>query len=41
MRKQLTAVLGLFTGLALCLAPQATALPTSADQLAGPARQAA
>ncbi|MDH6565284.1 type 1 glutamine amidotransferase [Streptomyces sp. SAI-117] len=41
MRKQLTAVLGLFTGLALCLAPQATALPTRADQPAAPARQAA
>ncbi|WP_020134955.1 ThuA domain-containing protein [Streptomyces sp. 351MFTsu5.1] len=41
MRKRLTAVLGLFTGLALCLAPQATALPTAQDQPAGPARQAA
>ncbi|MDH6589781.1 type 1 glutamine amidotransferase [Streptomyces sp. SAI-133] len=41
MRKRLTALLGLFTGLTLCLAPQATALPTPADQPAAPARQAA
>ncbi|MFI0511058.1 ThuA domain-containing protein [Streptomyces sp. WSLK1-5] len=41
MRKRLTAVLSLFSGLALCLAPQATALPTPADLQAAPARQAA
>jgi type 1 glutamine amidotransferase len=40
MRTRLTAAIGLFTGLLLCLTPQATAVPERTDQPAGTTRQA-